>query len=126
MLRRLLEPAFPDPQCLGAYPSSLRRRSSRIRAAGDLARICRPLDWFGLNHYSPHLRKGDAGARLGFGFGEKPAGIAADADRLADHPEAFRDTLLTVARRYGLPIYVLENGFGGRDAAGRDRRRDRQ
>ena len=25
-------------------------------------------------------------------------------------PEAFRDTLITVSRRYGLPIYVLENG----------------
>jgi beta-glucosidase len=35
-------------------------------------------------------------------------------DRAID-PDAFRDTLLTVARDYGLLIYVLENGLGGHD-----------
>src|SRR4029077_18976884 len=29
--------------------------------------------------------------------------------------DAFRDTLLAVAKRYRLPIYVLENGLGGHD-----------
>jgi beta-glucosidase len=30
-------------------------------------------------------------------------------------PEAFRDTLLVVAKRYALPVYVMENGFGNHD-----------
>ena len=83
--------------------------------AGDLARIHRPVDWFGLNHYSPTFIKADAGARLGFGFGDQPPGIPQTPIGWPIMPDAFRDTLLTVARRYELPIYVLENGLGGRD-----------
>ena len=45
--------AFPDPQLLGIYPPSLAEAMAPYQQAGDLARICRPIDWFGLNHYSP-------------------------------------------------------------------------
>ena len=45
--------AFPDPQCRGEYPSSMRAAIEPHVQPGDLARIWRPLDWFGLNHYSP-------------------------------------------------------------------------
>ncbi len=31
-------------------------------------------------------------------------------------PEAFRDTLIDVSRRYRLPIYVTENGAGANEA----------
>jgi beta-glucosidase len=37
-------------------------------------------------------------------------------------PEAFEQTLLVVSRQYSLPIYVLENGFGGNDAPDPDGR----
>jgi beta-glucosidase len=30
-------------------------------------------------------------------------------------PHSFRETLQDVSKRYGLPVYVLENGFGGND-----------
>ena len=83
--------------------------------AGDLARIHRPVDWFGLNHYAPVFIKADASARLGFTFGDKPPGIPLTPIGWPIMPDAFRDTLLTVAKRYGLPIYVLENGLGGHD-----------
>ena len=60
-------------------PSPIRNAAANIRPRcgaaiephlqpGDLARICRPLDWFGLNHYSPVYVKArarrDAGLRL--------------------------------------------------------------
>ena len=45
--------AFPDPQCRGEYPPSMRPAIEPHIQPGDMARICRPLDWFGLNHYSP-------------------------------------------------------------------------
>ena len=107
--------AYPDPQSRGFYPPLLRERIEPHMQPGDLARIRRPLDWFGLNHYGPTYIKADAGARFGFGFGDRPADVALTPIGWAMDPKAFRDTLLTVDRDYGLPIYVTENGMGGHD-----------
>lgn len=107
--------AFPDPQCLGSYPPVVQKAVEPHLQASDLARIRRPLDWFGLNHYSPVFVKADAAARLGFGFGDKPASIPVTPIDWPIMPDAFRDTLLAVAANYRLPVYVLENGFGGHD-----------
>ena len=108
--------AFPEPQCLGAYPARLTKAMEPYVQAGDLARICRPVDWFGLNHYSPIYAKADASGPLGFGFGPAPADVARTPIEWPIYPDAFRETLLTVSARYQLPVYVLENGFGGPDA----------
>jgi len=107
--------AYPDPQCLGVYPDMLRSAIEPHMQAGDLERIQRPLDWFGLNHYSPVFMKADAAARLGFAFGERPPGTPLTPINWPILPDAFRDTLLTVAKDYRLPVYVMENGFGGYD-----------
>ena len=58
---------------------------------------------------------------MDFTFGHAPADLSQTPIKWPIHPEAFHDTLLEVSTRYGLPIYVLENGFGGHeepDAAG--------
>jgi beta-glucosidase len=107
--------AFPDPQILGLYPSAMQAAIEPHMQAGDLARIRRPLDWFGLNHYSPVFIKADATARLGFSFGDKPAATPVTAIDWPIAPDAFRDTLRLVSERYGLPVYVLENGLGNHD-----------
>ncbi len=39
---------YPDPQCLGEYPAAMQAAIAPFMQAGDLARIKRPLDWFGL------------------------------------------------------------------------------
>ena len=83
--------------------------------AGDLARIQRPVDWIGVNHYGPTFVKTVPGSRLGFATGDRWPDIPATPIGWPIVPEAFRDTLLTVAKRYGLPVYVLENGLGGHD-----------
>ena len=83
--------------------------------ADDLARIRRPVDWFGLNHYSPVFVKTDPNAVLGFSLSEKSSEVPATPNGWPIMPNQFRETLLRVAKRYGLPIYVLENGFGGHD-----------
>jgi beta-glucosidase len=106
---------FPDPQCLGSYPLLMRAVMAPHMQAGDLACIHRPVDWFGLNHYSPVFLKADANARLGFSFGDKPPEIPITPIGWPIVPDAFRDTLLTVRKNYGLPIYVMENGLGGYD-----------
>ena len=107
--------AFPDPQCRGMYPKLIQAAIEPHMQAEDLSRIHRPIDWFGLNHYSPSFVKVDTSARLGFGFGQKPVGIPQTPIGWPIMPEAFRDVLLTVAKDYELPVYVLENGFGGYD-----------
>jgi beta-glucosidase len=107
--------AYPDPQCLGEYPAAMRAAIEPSLQAGDLARIKRPLDWFGLNHYGPVFIKADANARLGFTFGDRPPGTPVTPIDWPIMPEGFRDTLLTVAKRYALPVYVMENGLGSHD-----------
>ena len=107
--------AYPDPQCLGIYPQRMQAAIEPHMEADDLARIRRPVDWFGLNHYSPVFVKTDPNAVLGFSLSEKSPEVPATPNGWPIMPNQFRETLLRVAKRYGLPIYVLESGFGGYD-----------
>ena len=107
--------AFPDPQCLGIYPPLLRAAIEPHMQAGDLTRIQRPLDWFGLNHYGPVYAKAADKSRFGFDIGAKPEGVALTPIGWPMSAELFRDTLTTVAKDYRLPVYVTENGQGGPD-----------
>ncbi|TGN89015.1 beta-glucosidase [Bradyrhizobium yuanmingense] len=106
---------YPDPQCGGAYPPSIRTAIEPHMQPGDMARICRPVDWFGVNHYSPVYVKANANSMLGYDFGDKPAGAPLTPIDWPIDPEAFQQTLQSAYARYGLPIYVLENGYGGFD-----------
>ena len=103
---------FPDPQYLGHYPSVLVDDMEPYMQAGDLARICRPLDWFGINHYGPIYARGDASKPMGFAWGDSPPEPPHPTIGWAIHPEAFTDELLLLTRRYKVPVYVTENGCG--------------
>jgi beta-glucosidase len=105
--------AFADPQLLASYPPRIADAIEPYQQAGDMAAICHSVDWFGLNHYSPIYCKADAGALLGFSFVNAPAHLDRTGIGWPIYPDAFRDALVTVADRYRLPIYVLENGYGG-------------
>jgi beta-glucosidase len=107
--------AFPDPQFLGHYPAALADEMAPLLAAGDLARIRRPVDWFGLNHYAPNYIKADAARPFGCWFADAPAHLPRTSIDWTIEPEKFRDTLRAVGTRYGLPIYVLENGTASSD-----------
>jgi beta-glucosidase len=109
--------AFPDPQILAAYPPRLARAIEPYVAPGDLARICRPVDWFGLNHYGPIFAKADPNSVHGFGWGSAPADAPKSDIGWPVFPGMFADTLVEVGRRYRLPIYVTENGCGGNDGS---------
>ncbi|MGX7744879.1 GH1 family beta-glucosidase [Rhodopseudomonas parapalustris] len=104
--------AFADPQYLGEYPDLIRDAIKPHVLPGDMAHIQRPLDWFGLNHYSPVYINSDPSAIVGLGWGPKPAGIPRSPIDWTIEPEAFRDTLIEISRRYGKPVYVTENGYG--------------
>ncbi len=104
--------AFPDPQILGDYPSSLRGGIDLHRRDGDMERIRRPLDWLGINHYSPIYARAEGASQLGFAWADAPRDVPRSPIGWQVDPNAFRDTLLDAHDRYGLPIYVTENGAG--------------
>jgi beta-glucosidase len=104
--------AFPDPQILACYPPRISRDIEPYVQAGDMARICRPLDWFGLNHYGPIFAKTDPTATWGFAWGSPPDDAPRSEIGWPIYPESFRDELIRLTRRYRLPIYVTENGCG--------------
>ena len=108
--------AFPEPQLLGRYPAELANLVGPHMRPGDLDQICRPVDWFGLNHYSPIYAKADAQAPLGFAWADAPADVRRSPVGWQIDPKAFCDTLIDVSRRYRLPIYVTENGAGANEA----------
>jgi beta-glucosidase len=115
LLHRLWNEAFPDPQILGAYPAGIAPLMAPHERPGDMARICRPIDWFGLNHYGPIFAKSDASTAWGFAWGRAPADAPVSDIGWPIYPEIFRDELLETSRRYKLPVYVTENGCGGHD-----------
>jgi beta-glucosidase len=104
--------AFPDPQILGDYPTAIRRGIDPYWQDGDGERIRRRVDWLGINHYSPIYAKGDPTSPLGFAWADAPPHVPRSPIGWQIDPAAFRDTLLDAHDRYGLPIYVLENGAG--------------
>jgi beta-glucosidase len=106
---------FADPQLLAAYPPLLAGAIEPYVKAGDMARICRPVDWFGMNHYSPVYGRADGEAAWGFAFGDPPEGVGRSDIGWPVLPSAFRDALVDLTKRYRLPVVVTENGFGGPD-----------
>ena len=103
---------FPDAQILGTYPPLIARDIEPYVQAGDMSRICRPLQWLGVNHYAPMYGGADPNMLWGFGWGEVPAELPRSGVGWPMQPEAFKDTLLDLTRRYRLPVYVTENGYG--------------
>jgi beta-glucosidase len=107
--------AFPDPQLIGRYPPRLAEAMADLIAPDDMTEICRPVDWFGLNHYAPIYAQADTNSVLGCGFGPVPPDVQRTSIGWPIDPPAFGETLLMLTRTYGLPIYVLENGTATND-----------
>jgi beta-glucosidase len=105
--------AFPDPQILGHYPPNLAREIEPYVKPGDMAAICRPVDWFGLNHYGPIFCRADPASMHGFGWGAAPEDAPKSDIGWPIFPDMFRETLLLLDKRYKLPVYITENGCGG-------------
>lgn len=115
---------FPDPQILGHYPPRVAQAIEPYVQAGDMARIARRLDWFGVNHYAPVYAAGNDWSVWRCGFGSPPPEMPrTDVGWPLDH-SALYETLTVLTRTYGLPVYVTENGYGSKqpeapDAQGR-------
>lgn len=102
--------ATADPVFLGKYdPLTRDWMGDRIRP-DDEAEIYVPLDWLGLNHYSPGYASARANA-WGYRNAGAPEGVEKTLMGWQVDPAAFRDTLVETSERYGVPVYVTENGM---------------
>jgi beta-glucosidase len=102
--------ATADPVFLGKYDRLTRDwMGDRIRP-DDEADIYVPLDWLGLNHYSPGYASARANA-WGYRNAGAPEGVEKTLMGWQVDPAAFRDTLVETSERYGVPVYVTENGM---------------
>ncbi|MBR1138804.1 MAG: GH1 family beta-glucosidase [Bradyrhizobium sp.] len=106
--------AFPFPQAFACYPPALRDAVTPYVRPDDMAQIGRPVDWFGLNHYSPHYVKADTNL-IGASFGPPPQAVPRSAIGWPVVPDAFRETLVDIDQRFRIPIYVMENGTAAAD-----------
>jgi beta-glucosidase len=100
-----------DPLIKGAYPAPVTADFAPLIADGDLATMQQPIDYLGVNYYSPMYVMQAPQSLFGAWFGATPAGTRftamgwpIDANGLTEEPIRLRD-------RYGSPeLYVSENG----------------
>ena len=102
---------FLDPLLLGSYPKSVRDAIGAALKSESLAIMRQPIDFLGVNYYSPTYIKLDLASPSRIGPGAPPVGAPRDAfDREVD-PSVLYDTLQRVKTDYGDPlIYITENG----------------
>ena len=107
---------YPDPMILGAYPPELSEYMDPLTEDGDLALIQQPLDYLGINHYSPNYVRYDKKGVGGIAAMPPPDGVPTTQMGWEISADAFRDTLIHEFGRYKLPIYITENGIAFPDA----------
>ncbi len=105
-----------DPVCLGHYPTDvgpgLEKAISQVDPA-DLQIISAPVDFLGLNIYN--------GSEIANGnYCKKPQGHAITALGWPVTPKVLEWGPYFVHRRYGLPIYITENGMSCHDVVSLD------
>lgn len=121
---------FLEPVIHGRYPRAARSDllpAPALVRDGDLASIAQPIDFLGVNYYSPvFLRHGDpgdlraheratslAGGRV---VEYRPPALTRTPMGWLVDPDALHTLLVRLAREApGLPLYVTENGCSGID-----------
>ncbi|MFJ4198540.1 GH1 family beta-glucosidase [Streptomyces sviceus] len=118
----LLNRLFADPVLLGEYPSGLGELMPGDVAA-DLKVISEPLDFYGVNYYSPTRVGAPQGEDIEFGGLTIPAELPFSVQEIEDVPvtdfgwpvvpEGLTELLTTFHERYGdrlPPVVITENG----------------
>ncbi|MGW1881358.1 GH1 family beta-glucosidase [Streptomyces sp. NPDC001970] len=114
---------FSDPLLTGRYPEGFDELMPGP-VAEDLAVISQPLDWYGVNYYSPMLVGAPApdaldsyaglGMPTGLPFGLREIeGVERTGFGWPVVPDGLRELLVTLEERYGdrlPPVHITENG----------------
>jgi len=105
---------FSDPICLGHYPEDALRAWGRDFAKvsqKDLDTIKQPIDFYGVNIYRGQPVKADEnGSAVEV---EDVPGAPTNAMQWSIQPQALYWGPKFIYERYGLPMYITENGFAG-------------
>jgi beta-glucosidase len=119
---------FLDPMLRGCYPDALLEGTAHLTdwsfvRDGDLAEIQAPLDFLGVNYYSPGMVTSRPGTTPWPGT-DRAWRHDMDAPQTimgwAIQPSALTDLLVRTHQEFGLPLVVTENGIAGHDAVGDD------
>ncbi|MGE0743014.1 MAG: GH1 family beta-glucosidase [Hyphomonadaceae bacterium] len=103
--------AFLDPLFRGSYPKTPRDMMSGVLLDGDLAITCQPIDFLGVNYYSPAYMKFDATSPSFVAPADPPPGVPRDAFGREIDPSGLFETLVRVREHYGNPrVIITENG----------------
>lgn len=110
-----------DPLLKGAYPLLLADAFAPLIQEGDLAAIHQPIDFLGLNYYSPLYVGHDDASVTGARFGPPPPGTPVTAMEWPIEPAGLTRQLIELRDHYGNPdVYVTENGASFDDQVGMD------
>ena len=114
---------FLEPMVLGRYPADLAPLMGDIVRPGDLATIRQPLDFYGVNYYSPiRVAAAEEGAENPFRF-VPLLGHQQTAAGWSVVPHALREWLILTRARFraGLPPFVItESGASFAERPGPD------
>lgn len=103
--------AFLDPLFHGAYPAIAETMIGAHLKDGDLAAIRQPVDFIGVNYYSPATMRLDLSSPARIAPGAPPAGAPRDAFGREIDPSGLFEMLDRLRTRYGNPlVYITENG----------------
>ncbi|HEX2703874.1 MAG TPA: GH1 family beta-glucosidase [Solirubrobacteraceae bacterium] len=123
---------FFDPVLHGHYPRAAREYllpPPSLIEPGDMALICAPIDFLGINYYNPHyLEYSEAGGdEPGIGGRPgvvefKPAALRQTSMGWVVEPTGLFDTLVAVNDEApdGLALYITENGCAAADSVDAD------
>lgn len=103
--------AFLDPLFEGTYPAAAEAVVGPSLKEGDLDITRQPIDFAGVNYYSPTTIKLDLGSASRIAPGEPPASAPRDAFGREIDPSGLFEMLERLRTRYGNPlVYITENG----------------
>jgi beta-glucosidase len=110
-----------DPLLTGAYPDALAAEFAPLLAADDLAAMRAPIDFLGVNYYTPIYVRDAPESLFGAWFGPAPPGTRFTALGWPIDAGGLTEQLIRLRDRYGDPeLYVMENGACYEDVVGAD------
>jgi beta-glucosidase len=133
----LVNDMFAAPVLTGRYPTDELAAAMPGPVAEDLSIIAEPLDWYGVNYYLPSRVAAPSGQEAVIDGSVMPSGLPFDFPPIEGYPvtdfgwpvvpDGLRETLATLAARYGdrlPPVYITESGCAYHDEVHDKRRVD--
>jgi beta-glucosidase len=100
-----------DPLIKGMYPHPIAPDFAALIADGDLTTIQQPIDYLGVNYYSPMYITHAPQSLFGAWFGPAPTDMGFTAMGWPVDASGLAEELIRLRDRYGNPeLYVTENG----------------